>query len=78
MAGSIIVRYAKKSYKQRQKEGTGTHAQMSKQLNYSVDIVPDSESIMTFEDWDSAREFAKRQREEGYHVISMKDDYRRS
>ena len=78
MAGSIIVRYAKKSYKQRQKEDTGTHAQMSKQLNYSVDIVPDSESIMTFEDWDSAREFAKRQREEGYHIIEMKDDYRRS
>ena len=33
MAGSIMVRYAKKTYKQRQKENTGSHAQM-KELNH--------------------------------------------
>ena len=35
MAGSIIVRYAKKTYKQRRKENSVSHAQM-KDKNYSI------------------------------------------
>ena len=77
MAGSVMVRYAKKTTKQLRKENSGSHAQMSKQLNYSVDIIPESESFMTFEDWDSARDFARRQSETGHHIIEMKDDYKK-
>ena len=76
MAGSVMVRYAKKSSKQLRKENSGSHAQMSKQLNYSVDIVPDSISYMTFETQSEANSFANRMREEGNHIIEIKDDYR--
>ena len=76
MAGSIMVRYAKKTYKQRQKENSGSHAQMSKQLNYSIDINPDSISYMTFETHSDAREFAQRMQEQGNHIIEIKDDYK--
>ena len=78
MAGSIMVRYAKKTYKQRQKENSGSHAQMSKQLNYSIDINPDSISYMTFETQKEASEFANRMQEEGNHIIEIKDDYKRT
>ena len=44
-----MVRYAKKTSKQLAKERTGSHAQMSKQLNYSIDIDHESMSFMTFE-----------------------------
>ena len=71
MAGSIMVRYAKKSSKQLRKENSGSHAQMSKQLNYSVDIVPDSISYMTFETHKEANAFANRMREEGNHIIEI-------
>ena len=70
MAGSIMVRYAKKTYKQRQKENTGSHAQM-KELNHSVDIDPDSISYMTFETQKEASEFANRMQEEGNHIIEI-------
>ena len=76
MAGSVMVRYAKKTSKQLRKENSGSHAQMSKQLNYSVDIVPDSISYMTFETQSEANAFANRMREEGNHIIEIKDDYR--
>ena len=76
MAGSIMVRYAKKTSKQLAKENTGSHAQMSKQLNYSVDIVPDSISYMTFETQSDAKAFAQRMQEQGNHIIEIKDDYK--
>ena len=76
MAGSIMVRYAKKTTKQLRKENSGTHAQMSKQLNHSVDINPDTISYMTFENHSDAREFAQRMQEQGNHIIEIKDDYR--
>ena len=77
MAGSIMVKYAKKTSKQLNKERSGSHAQM-KQINYSVDIVPDSISIMTFEDMKDANAFASRMREDGMHIIEIKDDYWRN
>ncbi len=77
MAGSIMVKYAKKTSKQLNKERSGSHAQM-KQLNYSVDIVPDSISIMTFEDMKDANAFASRMRDDGMHIIEIKDDYWRN
>ena len=75
MAGSIMVRYARKTSKQLAKERTGSHAQMSKQLNYSIDIDPDSISMMTFETYEEARSFASRMSEQGNHIIDIKDDY---
>ena len=77
MAGSIMVRYARKTYKQMVKERSGSHAQM-KHLNHSVDIDPDSISYMTFENMKDANKFATRQREQGYHILEVKDDNRRT
>ena len=70
MAGSIMVKYAKKTTKQLRKENSGSHAQM-KNINYSVDIVPDSISYMTFETHKEANAFANRIREEGNHIIEI-------
>ena len=75
MAGSIMVRYAKKTYKQMIKERSGSHAQM-KNLNYSVDIDPDSISYMTFDNMKGANKFATRQQEQGYHIIEVRDDHK--
>ena len=75
MVGSIMVRYARKTSKQLAKERSGSHAQMSKQLNYSIDIDPESISMMTFETYEEARSFASRMQEEGIHIIDIKDDY---
>ena len=61
MAGSVMVRYAKKT---------------TKQLNYSIDIDPDSISYMTFETQSEAKAFAQRMQEDGNHIIEIKDDYR--
>jgi len=72
-----MVRYAKKTSKQLNKERSGSHAQM-KQLNYSVDIDPSSISIMTFEDMKEANAFASRMRDDGMHIIEIKDDYWRN
>ena len=77
MAGSIIVRYAKKTYKQQRQEDSGSHAQM-KHRTHSVEIIPESESIMTFQNWEEARKFAQHMNETGHHIIEMKDDYHRS
>jgi len=76
MAGSVMVRYAKKTTKQLRKERSGSHAQMSKQLNYSIDIDPDSISYMTFETQSEAKAFAQRMQEDGNHILEIKDDYR--
>jgi hypothetical protein len=59
------------------KERSGSHAQM-KNLNHSVDIDPDSLSYMTFDNMKDAGKFATRQQELGYHIIEVKDDYRRT
>ena len=75
MAGSIMVRYAKKTSKQLAKERSGSHAQM-KNINYSIDIDPDSISYMTFETQSEAKAFAQRMQEDGNHIIEIKDDYR--
>ena len=61
MAGSVMVRYAKKT---------------TKQLNYSIDIDPNSISYMTFETQSDAKAFAQRMQEEGNHIIEIKDDYK--
>ena len=78
MAGSIMVRYAKKTSKQLRKENSGSHAQMSKQLNYSIDIDPMSISYMTFETQKEASANANRMQEEGNHIIEIKDHYKRT
>ena len=76
MAGSIMVRYAKKTSKQLAKERTGSHAQMSKQLNYSIDIDHESMSFMTFETYEEARNFANNMQEQVNNIIDIKDDYK--
>ena len=48
---------------------------MSKQLNYSIDIDPDSISMMTFETYEEAKNFANSMSEQGNHIIDIKDDY---
>ena len=61
MAGSVMVRYAKKT---------------TKQLNYSIDIDHESMSFMTFETYEEARNFANNMQEQGNHIIEIKDDYK--
>ena len=73
MAGSIMVRYAQKTYKQRRVEAQ--NSAVFKNLTHSVDIIPESMSIMTFNTWKEANEFAEYIREKGQHVLEIKDDY---
>ena len=75
MAGSIMVRYARKTSKQLAKERSGSHAQM-KNINISIDINPDTISYMTFENHSDAKAFAQRMQEDGNHIIEIKDDYK--
>jgi len=76
MAGSIIVRYARKTYKQQKAEER--NSAVFKNLTHSVDIIPESMSIMTFNTQKEASKFAEKIRDEGYHIIEIKDDYRKS
>ena len=73
MAGSIIVRYARKTYKQQKAEER--NSAVFKNLTHSVDIIPESMSIMTFSTWEEANEFAQYIREKGQHILEIKDDY---
>ena len=73
MAGSIMVRYAQKTYKQQRAEKQ--NSAVFKNLTHSVDIIPESMSIMTFDTWKEANEFAEHIREKGQHVLEIKDDY---
>ena len=65
-----MVRYARKTYKQQKTE------EDFKDLNHSVDIIPESMSIMTFNTQKEAGKFASSIRDDGYHVIEIVDDYR--
>ena len=76
MAGSIMVRYAKKTYKQQRAEER--NSAVFKNLTHSVDIIPESISIMTFNTQKEASKFAEDMRDKGYHIIEIKDDYRKS
>jgi uncharacterized FlgJ-related protein len=76
MAGSIMVRYAQKTYKQQRAEERNTA--VFKNLTHSVDIIPESMSIMTFSSQKEASKFAEDMRDKGYHIIEIKDDYRKS
>ena len=73
MAGSIIVRYAQKTHKQQRVEAQ--NSAVFKNLTHSVDIIPESMSIMTFNTWKEANEFAEYIREKGQHILEIKDDY---
>ena len=75
MAGSIMVRYARKTSKQLAKERSGSHAQM-KNINYSIDIDPESISMMTFQTYEEARNFANSMQDQGNHILEIKDDYK--
>ena len=72
MAGSIMVRYARKSYKQQKVDSVEDF----KELNHSVDIIPESMSIMTFETRKEASKFASSIRDDGFHIIEIIDDYK--
>ena len=74
MAGSIMVRYAQKTYKQQRAEYNDSA--VFKNLTHSVDIIPESMSIMTFSSQKEASKFAEKVREEGYHILEIKDDYK--
>ena len=74
MAGSIMVRYAQKTYKQQKAEER--NSAVFKNLTHSVDIIPESMSIMTFSTWKEANEFAQYISEKGQHVLEIKDDYK--
>ena len=76
MAGSIMVRYAQKTYKQRRAEER--NSAVFKNLTHSVDIIPESISIMTFNTQKEASKFAETMRDKGYHILEIKDDYRKS
>ena len=74
MAGSIMVRYAQKTYKQQRAEYNDSA--VFKNLTHSVDIIPESMSIMTFNTQKEASKFASSIRDDGYHVIEIIDDYK--
>ena len=76
MAGSIMVRYAQKTYKQRRAEEQ--NSAVFKNLNHSVDIILESMSIMTFHTQKEANKFAENMIDKGYHILEIKDDYRRT
>ena len=76
MAGSIMVRYAQKTYKQQRAEYKDSA--IFKNLNHSVDIIPESMSYMTFNTQGEANEFAESMIDKGYHILEIKDDYRRT
>ncbi len=76
MAGSIMVRYAQKTYKQRRAEER--NSAVFKNLTHSVDIIPESMSVMTFNSQKEASKFAEDMRDKGYHIIEIRDDYKRS
>ena len=75
MAGSIMVRYAQKTYKQRRVEER--NSAVFKNLTHSVDIIPESISIMTFSSQKEASKFAETMRDKGYHILEIKDDYKK-
>ena len=74
MAGSIMVRYARKTYKQQRAEER--NSAVFKNLTHSVDIIPESMSIMTFNSWTEANKFAQSVKETGHHILEIKDDYK--
>ena len=77
MAGSIMVRYAQKTYKQRKVDSAEKeNSAVYKNLTHSVDIIPESMSYMTFSTQKEASKFAERMRDKGYHIIEITDDYR--
>ena len=76
MAGNIIVRYAKKTYKQQRAEKQ--NSAVFKNLTHSVDIIPESMSYMTFSTQKEANKFAEDMIDKGYHILEIKDDYKRS
>ena len=76
MAGSIMVRYAQKTYKQQRVEKQ--NSAVFKNLTHSVDIIPESMSIMTFNTQKEASKFAESMIDKGYHILEIKDDYRRT
>ena len=76
MAGSIMVRYAQKTHKQQRVEAQ--NSAVFKNLTHSVDIIPESMSIMTFNTQKEASKFAESMIDKGYHILEIKDDYRRT
>ena len=74
MAGSIIVRYAQKTHKQQRVEAQ--NSAVFKNLTHSVDIIPESMSIMTFSTWEEANDFAQHVREDGHHILEIIDEYK--
>ncbi len=73
MAGSILVRYAKKTYRQVESERV-EHAQMKK-LNHSIELVPGSELVRYCENHEEAHRFAQSMYEQGYHVLEVRNEY---
>ena len=78
MAGSIMVRYAQKTYKQRKVDNAEKeNSAVFKNLTHSVDIIPESMSYMTFNTQKEANEFAESMIGKGYHILEIKDDYKK-
>ena len=73
MAGSVRVRYAKKTYRQLESERV-EHAQMKK-LNRSIELVPGSENIRYCENKEEAFKFAQSMYDQGNHVLEVIDEY---
>ena len=71
-----MVRYAQKTYKQQRIEQQ--NSAIFKNLTHSVDIIPESMSIMTFNTQKEANKFAEDMIGKGYHILEIKDDYRRT
>ena len=70
-----MVRYAQKTYKQQRAEYNDSA--VFKNLTHSVDIIPESMSYMTFSSQEEASKFAEAMRDKGYHILEIKDDYKK-
>ena len=50
-------------------------ANVFKELNHSVDIIPETISVMTFSTHKEAKIFARSAIESGHHILEIIDDY---
>tara|TARA_Y100000310_G_scaffold88666_1_gene85729 strand:+ start:3285 stop:3500 length:216 start_codon:yes stop_codon:yes gene_type:complete len=71
MPGDVCVRVIQKSYRQLEREKN-----TSLEGSRSIDVIYGSELFRCFETHKEAWKFANRMREEGYHIISIENQWK--
>ena len=68
----IIVRYAKKTWQQMQLESNEDYYAQTKELNRSIQIVPGSDVVRYFDEWEDCYRFCDSLIKEGYIILEQK------